>query len=244
MEDFRLLHVYYSTKRASTKRSSTKRQANKVEKSSSETEDSDGVPPRKRQKRSRSRRPIKSIIPSRPSQPASSDQPRPSETGPRPSSPAETSLPSSRPSPCRSAENKDDNKENKPEIKWMTDSLSYITPEVQEFGPFHPIHGGGERSLHPYLEFDNLKLTMEDPMLLPDLTGSWEDPCMPPMNEEDTRIRTFADKLDQIHESLKEAILTATRETEQGQLVSLVSDWAMRISLSPLGREDMKIARV
>jgi len=232
--EFRLLHVYHSSKRA----------ANKAYKSGSDSEGNEDELPCKRRKPPTTSTRVKRQKLSNTSQ--RPDKPPVSSTSPRALGPALPSPP--RPSPFRTVKNNNSNKENNPDIQWVADSLSlsWVTPEIHEFGRFHPIQDG-ENNLdvpkHPYHEFDNLQLTLDDP-ILPNLGGSWEDPLMPPMNEEETLIRTFADKLDQIHESLKECILTAARESEQGHLLSLVSAWARRVATSPLGDNEIKIVKV
>ena len=54
-------------------------------------------------------------------------------------------------------------------------------------------------------------------------------------DEGECQIQAFEDKLEEMHSCLKESILHSTPEAEQGHLVSVLSNWAKQVAQSPLG---------
>ena len=139
------------------------------------------------------------------------------------------------------------------------ESLStYVTPDVSDFGRFHPVPSvpgtprprgffpasSGAFAGHGH-ELDSFQFDMMEEPTLNELESCWNDPLVPNIIDQDSnRIRSFAAKLDQIHESIKECILMAAQDSEQGHLVSLVSDWAKQVALSPLGDAEITIEKV
>lgn len=54
-------------------------------------------------------------------------------------------------------------------------------------------------------------------------------------DEGQCNIEAFETKLEEVHSCLKESILLSTPEAEQGHLVSVLSNWAKQVAQSPLG---------
>ena len=77
---------------------------------------------------------------------------------------------------------------------------------------------------------------------------SWEDSAaldsVGSSHDSSNRIYRFAAKMDQIHEYIKECIMNASQESEQGHLISLVSSWAKQVAASPLGAAGIAVEEV
>ena len=59
--------------------------------------------------------------------------------------------------------------------------------------------------------------------------------CSNPFAEDDCNVQVFQTKLHEMHSCLKDSILFSAPEAEQGQLVTLLSNWAKQVAASPLG---------
>lgn len=137
----------------------------------------------------------------------------------------------------------------------VDDPFNHMTPEINDFGRYHPIPGNsnssspvGPRTIHASVQsttdFDAFQLDMDDQCIEED-SYCWEDPAVPNAcgnsHDSSSRIFHFAAKMEQIHESIKECILNAAQDSEQAHLVSLVSSWAKQVAASPLGAAEIAI---
>jgi hypothetical protein len=131
----------------------------------------------------------------------------------------------------------------------VDDPFNQVTPEIDDFGRFHPIPGNSNSSspvvprtinasVQSITDFDAFEIDIDGQCLEED-SYSWEDPAVPnacgDSHDSSSRIFHFAAKMEQIHESIKKCILNAARDSEQAHLVSLVSSWAKQVAASPLG---------
>lgn len=135
--------------------------------------------------------------------------------------------------------------------------FNFVTPDVNEFGRFHPVAVAPSasnspfqpRAIHPWLhsssDLDSFQLNMMEEPSTAELESLWTDPMVPNHFEDSPhRIRRFANKLDEMHEHIKDTILLAAQSHETGHLVSLVSDWARRVAANPLGEAEFSIEKV
>jgi hypothetical protein len=144
------------------------------------------------------------------------------------------------------------------ETMCIDDPFNHVTPEINNFGHFHPIPGNSNSSspVHPRTirpsgdvasSLDAFQLDMEE-QCMGALSYDWEDPgvlsSVEGGNDSSARIYRFAAKMEQIHESIKECIMNAAHESEQGHLVSLVSSWAKQVAASPLGAAEIAVEEV
>jgi len=138
----------------------------------------------------------------------------------------------------------------------MEDPFINVTPDINEFGRFHPVPDNSNssspvrpRAIHPWVhvanDLDAFQLDMEEPSL-EELEDCWSDPVVPNHfgDGDANRILRFAAKMDQIHESIKECIMLAAQDSEQGHLISLVSTWAKQVAASPLGEVQLSFEEV
>lgn len=141
----------------------------------------------------------------------------------------------------------------------LYDPFNHVTPDINEFGRFHPIPGTSNssspvrpRAIHPWVEVapeldDAFQLDLEEPSI-EELEDCWGNSAAAPIHlqgkDHTTRIHRFAATMEQIHHSIKECIMTAAKDVERGHLVSLVSNWAKQVAASPLGEVEVAMEEV
>jgi len=243
---YRLLHVYFSEKRAKNK-------GYKADDSSEEIHSPPDSAKRPTKRRKRANTPP--IMHSTPPIPPTiySTSPIPPTTYPNALLPVSPTTHPTTPPSISSIRNilENDPKRN---VKFppLDDPLSvFVTPDINEFGRFHPVLSPNNSPLcprsiidHPikHVDWDSLDLDLEDSSEF----DSVDEMVMPPIQEKHQiggslfdfgggSLSDFANNLDQIHDSIKETILVGTEESNQGPFVCLVSEWAQRVSSSPLG---------
>ena len=141
----------------------------------------------------------------------------------------------------------------------IADSFNDSTSDSSDCGRFHPIPVNSNNSspehhdvVHPWIHLPSSESDAYGPDLdeqsSVELMRCWEDataaieiasgPSFP------SRIHSFALKMEQIHESIKECIMNFAPASEQGHLVSLVSSWAKQVAASPLGSVNIAMEEV
>ena len=141
----------------------------------------------------------------------------------------------------------------------LYDPFNHVTPDINEFGRFHPVPGTSNssspvrpRAIHPWVPMateldDAFQLDLDAPSI-EELEDCWDNTAATHVHlhgmDHTTRIHRFAATMEQIHESIKECIMTTAKDTEQGHLVSLVSNWAKQVAASPLGEVEIAMEEV
>jgi len=216
--EYRLLHVYFSAKRAVNKGIKIK---------------SEQSTPTKRAKRTPPR-----VFPPKPQQmpqemplqmPQQMPQEMPQLMSPRPMSPA-----------------RDCNSPLSFEITPPSPTISpiyksnFVSPHVFDdrsfHSPFRPRVLMDQRDDEESIHFDHFPLDMDTKSMQELEDACWNDPLFPPPADGGEGLEALKGRLEKMHSNVRERIMAAP-ESEQASLVSLFTSWARQVAQDPLSDE-------
>lgn len=135
-----------------------------------------------------------------------------------------------------------------PTISPMAYKSNFVSPHVFDdrsfYSPFRPrvLHPSNEHDDdddHDPIQFDHFQLDLHTTTSMQELEDAcWSDPLFPPPADGSESLESLKSGLEKMHANIREKIASSP-ESEQALLLSLVTSWARQVANDPLNDESI-----